>query len=297
MAAPNTQPFHGWLNVLKPPDMTSHDVVDFVRRLVGRRPSTKVGHIGTLDPGASGVLPLCLGKATRLSRFAGKNHKTYVCEIVLGIETDTLDAEGAIVGQSDAAPSLADLEQILPRFTGRIEQRPPKFSAVHYQGKRAYRLAQRKEDFDLPARQVDIHELRLLDYRSGPPVTALLEVSCSGGTYIRSLCADIGKALGCGAHVGLLIRKEVHPFRLEDTHTLEELQADFASALLPIDWPLGHLPEIRLNTEQAARFCQGSTVAEIPSAEQEFFRVYGEEMIGIGKKAGLSLAPEIVLCG
>jgi len=295
MSTANPQPLDGWLNLLKPPGMTSHDVVAWVRRLLRGIPAVKVGHIGTLDPAAAGVLPLCLGKATRLARFAEDCDKTYLCEIVFGIETDTLDSEGRIVKETGIAPSLSEVEAVLPRFRGSIEQKPPKFSAIHIGGSRAYRLAQQGKDFDLPARQVRIHDLRLLDFNDAAPARGLVEVICSKGTYIRSLCAEIGEALGGGAHVGFLLRKGAGPFRLEDARTLEEIQDDAASALLPLDWPLLHLPEVRLSPEQARRFCQGSVVEETGVKEEEFFRVYGECLIGIGRREVSLLKPEVVL--
>lgn len=273
----------------------------------------KAGHLGTLDPAASGVLPLCLGKATRLSRFAGQHDKTYVFEAVFGRETDTLDAEGVVVRESGIQPRLPDVKSALTRFLGTIEQRPPKFSAVRWQGRRAYRMARRQrggkhpqeQDFELPTRQVTIHYLNLLDFRGGPPSTALLEVSCSAGTYVRSLCADIGEALGCGAYVGFLSRKAAGPFRLEDSWTLEELEKNFTSALLKIDWPLAHLPEAALNAEQTNLFCQGTALEGMALEEEDFFRVYGikpseglsgeMELIGIGRRAGALLAPEVVI--
>ena len=297
MNATDSRPCDGWLNILKPPGMTSHDVVAAVRRLAPK--GTKVGHIGTLDPDASGVLPLCLGKATRLSRFTQGHEKTYLFEAVFGIETDTLDAGGEITRTSSVNIAAEDVEAVLPRFIGVIEQRPPKFSAVHYAGRRAYRLAQQGEEFTLPARTVTIHALRLLDFRREAQPAARFEVICSSGTYIRSLCADLGSALGCGAHVALLVRKAVGPFRLEQARTLEELQqGDISQALLPLDWPLEHLPAVALSPEQAWRFCAGTALEGIALAEPKYFRVYIQEegaLIGIGNKEDTLLKPEVVI--
>jgi tRNA pseudouridine55 synthase len=300
---------NGWLNILKPPGMTSHDVVAWLRRVLGGRKAPKVGHIGTLDPPASGVLPICIGKAARLSRFAQAHEKTYVFEMVLGIETDTLDYAGNITRRAEVAADAAALERLLPAFRGEITQTPPQFSAIHIQGVRAYELARRGETTEIPARHVTIHELRLLRFMPGDPPRALLEMTCSQGTYVRSLCADIGAALDCGAHVGFLARTAVGPFRLEKTWTLEEVeQQGAATALLDLDWPLAHLPSLQLAEDDVQRFCQGSVVemsaANAPeikgsvSLEQEYFRIYAvidNNFLGIARCTNEVVKPEVVV--
>ncbi len=278
--------------------MTSHDVVEWARKLLGRGRAGKVGHLGTLDPAAAGVLPLALGKATRLSRFLEETEKTYVFEATFGLETDTLDAEGRVIREGDCEVSLSQLQAALPRFQGAIQQTPPSFSAVHCQGRRAYELARQGQSVTLPSRQVVIHDLALLRFHPGPRPTALLRVTCSKGTYIRSLCADIAAAVGCGAHVSFLLREGVGPFRLEKTWTREEIEEEgLARALLPLDEPLTHLPEVWLEEEQARRFCQGSSI-EVGLAAEGCSRVYAQptrEMIGIGRQVDAALQPEVVL--
>jgi len=218
---------------------------------------------------------------------------------VFGIETDTLDSDGRIVRQQEGGISLGELEAVLGRFRGRIEQTPPQFSAVHHGGTRAYRLARRGMAVDLPSRAVFIRDLRLLDFRSAVPARALLEVVCSGGTYVRSLGAEIGKLLGCGAHLGFLLRKAVGRFHIEEAWTLEEVEEKgLGAVLLAVDWPLCHLPEVRLPAEQARRFCLGSAVEWPLPGNGEHFRVYGcqsGEMIGIGRRRETLLKPEVVL--
>jgi tRNA pseudouridine55 synthase len=209
---------HGFLNLHKPPGPTSQQVVAQIRRVV----ASKVGHCGTLDPPAAGVLPLCLGAATRLSDFLHRFPKGYEFQAVFGIDTTTLDAEGEVTARRPQ-PSLSrsDLESILPRFRGEVRQIPPAVSAIHYHGRRLYQLARRGEPVDPPPRTVSIHRLRLLSFHPGEFPTGRLEVLCSCGTYIRSLCRDIGEALGCPAHVSHLVRTRVGSFRLEHSISLE----------------------------------------------------------------------------
>jgi len=293
-----TRQLNGWLNVLKPPGMTSHDVVVWLRRQLTRLGATKVGHTGTLDPGAAGVMPLCVGKAARLAQFVSDCHKTYVFEITFGIATDTLDADGKVIACTDTKIELAALKEILPEFVGEIEQTPPSFSAVHINGVKAYKLAQQGQEVEIPARKITIYELGLLKYKTQPVQKALLRTVCSKGTYIRTLCADIGARLGSAAHVSFLIREAVGPFRLEEALTLQELQEDFAAPLLPLDYPLAHLPAVRITPEQAAKFCSGSALEGIPRSQQESIRVYVDEkneLIGIGRFDNALLAPAVVL--
>ena len=295
----DSQSLSGWLNILKPPGMTSHDVVAWVRRLTAQPRSPKIGHIGTLDPAASGVLPLCVGKATRLSIFADPHEKSYTCEIVFGIETDSFDADGKIIRQESVSLSEEDILAVLPRFTGDIQQQPPKYSAIQIDGKRAYRMAKLGQEFELPTRPVTIHQLQLLDFRAGPSPRAIFSVVCSKGTYIRSICRDIGAALGCGAYLGFLSRTGVGPFKLEESSTLEELQqAEVVGALLPLDFPLRHLPEAQLDATQACSFCMGTAIEGIAPPEAEYIRVYAfesGEFIGIGRSVELAIKPAVVL--
>jgi len=203
---------HGFLNLHKPPGVTSQQVVAGIRRPLG----LKVGHCGTLDPPASGVLPICLGAATRLTDQIHKFEKGYEVWATFGISTTTLDAQGQVtLRQPQPALSAPDLKAVLGRFQGQIQQIPPLVSALHFHGRRLYQLALRGEAVEPLPRTVSVHRLRLLSFQKGDFPVARLEVACSSGTYIRSLCRDIGATLGCPAHASRLVRTRVGPFRLE----------------------------------------------------------------------------------
>jgi len=235
---------HGFLNVCKARGFTSHDVVAVVRRLLGTR---RVGHAGTLDPLAEGVLPICVGRYTRLVDTIGDTEKGYYAEIELGARTTTDDAEGEIV-ERRPVPDLTGhaLDATLERFRGPIQQVPPIFSAIKVEGRRAYDLARRGDAPELAARPITIHRLQVVDWT--PPHLTLLVV-CSKGTYIRSLARDLGEALGCGAHLTRLIRLWVGSFGLEDAVSLDEIGAAAADGRLdtvvrPADDALAGLPAL-----------------------------------------------------
>ncbi len=211
----------GLIIVDKPVGPTSHQVVSLVRKETGIR---KVGHAGTLDPRASGVLVLCLGAATRLSEYLSTSSKAYEAVIRFGASTDTYDADGQFVQQSGSAPELTEIEAVLPRFRGEIEQIPPPYSAIKVKGKKAYELARAGEEVDLQARNVTIHQLRVVGYE---PPDLRLTVECSAGTYIRSLAHDLGEALATGAHLVELRRTKAGPFALADAVPLAKLEVGF----------------------------------------------------------------------
>lgn len=258
---------HGVLNVNKPSGPTSHDIVARIRRILGMK---RVGHAGTLDPLASGVLLVCVGQATRIVEYLMDWHKSYRATAVFGAETDTEDATGRITCETDASSVTEELvRSVLPRFAGRIRQVPPMVSAVHYQGKRLYELARKGDVVEREAREVEIYSIRLTDFQSGVRPTAVLDVDCSKGTYIRTLCADIGKALGCGGYMSVLVRTGVGCFRVEDAlapDKIEELNNEgrLGEALHPIDAVLGGMPEAELTSEQAERVAHGT---EIPAVQ------------------------------
>ncbi|MEW6448233.1 MAG: tRNA pseudouridine(55) synthase TruB [Bacillota bacterium] len=240
----------GVINILKPPGMTSHDVVDWIRRLSGVK---KVGHAGTLDPEASGVLVVLVGKATRIAQFITQEDKEYRAEAILGIETDTQDSSGRVVKSADASWVTAeDVLNVLPRFTGRLSQVPPPVSAVHYQGKRLYQLARAGCIVEASPRTVEIRYLRLLRGEWGGKNPRLLfDIACSKGTYVRTLISDIGKVLGTGACVGFLLRIRVGRFATETAYTLEEMAALQATgclerAIIPVADALGYLPPVEV---------------------------------------------------
>jgi tRNA pseudouridine55 synthase len=255
----------GILLVDKPQDMSSHDVVVAIRRMTGMR---QVGHTGTLDPGASGLLVLCLGRATKFARFLEALDKTYWTVMQLGVCTNTQDATGTIVSQCQA-PQLdrEQIEDVLLRFTGSLQQTPPMYSAIKYQGQRLYQLARRGLTVSRQPRHIVVQQLNLLDARKG---RVTLTVTCSKGTYIRTLCEDIGHALGCGAHMAHLQRCQIGPFRLSQAYSLAGLrkcvqQVRFADKIIPLPEALSFLPSLRLTLQQyeALRLDQRKVLASI----------------------------------
>lgn len=252
---------NGVLIVDKPAGLTSHDVVDRVRRLAGIR---RVGHTGTLDPMATGVLGVLLGPATRLSQFATEGTKRYVGVLRLGQTTDTYDADGGITCERPVNVDLEAIESILPRFHGEILQVPPMYSAIRVDGKRLYERARQGEVVERLPRPVIIYGITILDWTS--PDLAF-EVVCSAGTYIRSLADDIGQALGCGGHLRTLRRTASGPFTLEQSRSLESLQqlqtaGRFCDAVLPATAALGTMPVMLVSADQerAVRFGQTLTL-------------------------------------
>lgn len=256
----------GVLNVLKPPGLTSHGLVLRVRRLLGIR---AVGHGGTLDPGAAGVLPVLVGAATKLMPYLLDHPKRYRAEMTLGIATDTQDASGRPLRvAADFALDPAALTGVITSFVGTIEQVPPMTSAVRVGGERLYERARRGESVERPPRRVEIYDLRVLAIwppGSGTLVQGtrvLLEVTCSKGTYVRTLCHDIGERLGCGAHMSFLVRTDVGPLTLSESFTLEELaelhaKGRLAECFLPLETALSHLPRVEVGAAEAARLRQG----------------------------------------
>lgn len=246
----------GLLLVDKPAGWTSFRVVRRIRRLLGVR---KVGHLGTLDPFATGLLPLAVGEATKLTPYLLEEPKVYLATLKLGAETDTQDLTGRVVATSEHLPAEPEIRQVAARFEGQIEQVPPLFSAVHYQGERLYKLARRGVKVSPPARLVTIFRLEVREVAL-PFVT--LWVRCSKGTYIRTLAHDLGRALGCGAHLAALRRLEVGPFRVEAAVNLEDLEQTgtpeiLVSHLLPLAACLPHWPVLEVGEREARRLATG----------------------------------------
>ena len=301
-------PFDGFLNLLKPPGMTSHNAVSWLRRLTG----SVAGHAGTLDRAAAGVLVICVGRARRLSRWAMEGDKSYVAEITFGITTDTLDAEGVMLTDVDASGLAAnDVKRALAQFEGEIEQVAPAYSAVHAGGIRLHELARQGLAVPRRTRTVRIIEARLLDFDAGASAPdsrhprARVAVDCSKGTYIRSLASDIGAALGCGAYVSFLARTRSGTFDIGDSLTIEETQAAVADArfdqvLRSMDQPLASLPAVHLASGEAQLAARGSTV-RVPEQRPTSgpVRIYGPNatFIGVGEVRGDALHPRVVLTG
>lgn len=261
----------GFLNIDKPLKMTSHDVVARVRRGLKVK---KVGHAGTLDPLATGVLVICVGAATRLSEYVMHTQKRYTARVHLGVTTDTYDAEGETLQIRDAsAVTRADVEQALPRFTGDIQQVPPMYSAIKQGGRKLYELARAGEVVERPARPVRIESLVITDW-SPPQFT--LDVTCSAGTYIRSLAYDLGEVLGTGAHLAGLVRSASGSFALENAVTLETLLEadDWQRHLILPQQALTHMPLVTLDSQQLDHIqhgraipADGATQAELAQAQ------------------------------
>lgn len=251
----------GFINVNKPPGPTSFAAVAAVKRLVGRK--TKVGHAGTLDPFARGVLVICMGGATRLASYVQAAPKRYLASVTLGATSTTDDVEGRITADPQAEPPDADtVRQAVMEFVGAIDQVPPAFSAVHVQGQRAYQLARNGNAPRLQARPVTIHAIDVVRYAY--PLLEL-DVRCGSGTYIRSLARDIGAAVGTGGYCTSLTRTEVGPFTLAGAAALHEVDPtrDIVSPLVA----LGHMPTITLDEAQVARIATGRALAreELPT--------------------------------
>jgi tRNA pseudouridine55 synthase len=276
----------------KPSGWTSHDVVARVRRLIGQQ---RVGHTGTLDPLASGVLPVLLGRATRLADLVQSGRKTYVARLRLGMATDTDDAEGAVVAEQPV-PSLSEplVQEALAAFTGQIEQTPPRYSAVKIAGRRAYAIARAGGELALAPRTVTIYDLRLVDWS---PELLTLEVTCSKGTYIRALARDVAARLGTVGHLASLQRTRVGPFQLSDSRGLDELaERGVASMLLPASRALPEAPSVCLDAGRAARFANGQAI-HVAGLRGDDVWVYDPvgRLIGLGAADGERLKPRLAL--
>jgi tRNA pseudouridine55 synthase len=250
---------NGWLILDKPIGMTSTHAVSVAKRLYSAR---RAGHAGTLDPLASGLLPIALGEATKTVPFVMDGRKIYQFTVRWGEERDTDDAEGRVDATSAARPSADDIRALLPRFSGTIAQVPPRFSAIKIDGERAYDLARDGEVVELEARPVEIHRLSLIDIPD--PDHAVLSAECGKGTYVRALARDMGRVLGCFGHVSALRRTGVGPFREQDGVSLDRLEAadaaTLAGLLQPVAAGLQGLPTFSVSRADAARLARGQAV-------------------------------------
>ncbi|MDD6397471.1 MAG: tRNA pseudouridine(55) synthase TruB [Selenomonadaceae bacterium] len=281
----------GFINFLKPPGMTSHDAVGFIRRLFQEK---RVGHAGTLDPGAAGVLPIAVGRATRLIEYLDAVGKSYRAEMTFGFATDSGDDTGKVVERLDefTMPDEAQIREVLASFTGEITQVPPAHSDIKINGRRACDLLRAGQQVEIPSRQVQIYELKLLQLQGN---TALIDVKCSKGTYIRSLCADIGSALGIPATMSFLVRTSAGGFSLQHSYSVEELKdlgekGELESILLPADKVISHIPAYELAQNRVKAFCNGLLTHDRRYQEKYqphkdvLLRVYSQgEFLGIGR--------------
>ena len=263
----------GILIVDKPAGWTSHDVVGRVRRLAGTR---RVGHAGTLDPMATGVLVVLVGRATRAAEYAEAQIKGYEAHIRFGLTTDTLDTEGRTLTETGQTPGLSDILAVLPRFTGEIEQIPPMYSAIKVRGKKLYEIARAGGEVERKARKVNITRVEC----TGPLPDGdyVLTVECSKGTYIRSLCADIGEALGCGACMSALRRTYSGAFRVEDAITLGEAERrGVQDCLLPVDTLFAGRPRVIIKDVRAEKALRNGADVKLDAGFEGECRVYSSD--------------------
>jgi tRNA pseudouridine55 synthase len=292
------RPIHGWLSLDKPEGMTSTEAVACVRRITG---AAKAGHGGTLDPLATGVLPIALGEATKTVAYIVNGRKHYRFTARLGEARSTDDCEGEVTAQSAGRPGTDAIEQALPAFVGTILQVPPRFAAIKVDGERAYDLARRGEPVELAARPVEIERLELVERPDPDHVT--LELVCGRGTYVRAVVRDLGERLGCFAHVAALRRLRVGPFRAEGAispETLARLVADDAlpQALVSLPAALQEMPALPLTGPQAERLRAGQKVRVAPElmigppAEDGTVRAMAAgEVVALARLQGGQLSP------
>lgn len=287
----------GFVNFYKPSGMTSSDAVAIVRGTLSRALGEKVkaGHMGTLDPFATGVLPIGVGKAARLFDILLKKQKTYIAVIKFGTATDTLDLTGKVLSEGGVVPSREDLERVLSEFTGELMQIPPAYSAKSVGGRRAYDLARKGQDVELAPVKVTVHSLRLLSF-SGDEATA--EICSGSGTYIRALARDIAARLGTTAHLTALERTASGAFTADGAVTREDFESDPAAHILPIDFPLADMPAVSLGETDALTASRGGRVIlshELPGGDLAVRAVDGR-FIGIGCAEDGALRMKAVLC-
>lgn len=273
---------NGFVNVLKAPGITSHDIVAHLRKVYGMK---KIGHAGTLDPAAAGVLPIALGKATRMLEYMDNADKSYTAEVTFGYTTDSGDDTGKVIEEMTEyeMPTRQMIEEVLETFRGEIKQCPPIYSAVRINGQKAYNLARKNIEVEMPERTVVIHDIKFHEMRENGFV---FSVKCSKGTYIRSLCTDIGRKLGIPSVMSFLVRTHVGAFKLENAWSTEEIGMLPHKALYATDFPIKHLPEYKITEDEALMIKQGKKidVAEGVHFADKFIRLYTDkEFAGIGR--------------
>ena len=268
---------NGIIIIDKPLGKTSHDMVYFMRKLTGIK---KVGHTGTLDPEATGVLPICIGSATKVADMLTLSDKRYTAELVLGMTTDTQDAEGEVLTECAVNVTAEEIENAVKSFVGEIEQVPPMYSAIKQNGKKLYELARKGIEVERKKRKIKIYEINILsidtvEYR------VKIDVLCSKGTYIRTLCEDIGMKLGVGAYMNTLRRTMTGPFALSDSYTTEQLremneEGTLEAALIAADSMFADYPAIKLNAKQTRSITNGIRMS-YKGIENQSYRLYDEE--------------------
>ena len=267
---------NGVININKPLGITSHDVVYRLRKLLSIK---KIGHTGTLDPDASGVLPMCIGRATKVADMLTAQDKQYVAEVTLGSATDTLDKTGTVTETAEVNVTKADILKAVAEFVGDIEQIPPMYSAIKVDGKKLYELAREGVEIERKPRQVQIDAIEVLDIDLNAGRFSM-KIDCSKGTYIRTLCDDIGRRLGCFAHMSALERTKSGRFDISESYTLEQIEEMFGNGDLsfftPVDAVFEEYPKLTLSSRKAKKMCNGTRVSVQGIEEGVTYRVYDE---------------------
>jgi tRNA pseudouridine55 synthase len=267
-------PLHGWLNIDKPQGMTSTQVIGRVRRVTNAQ---KLGHAGTLDPLATGILPIALGEGTKTIPFVQDRDKVYRFTITWGEERNTDDAEGEVTATSQKRPAADDIQKLIPRFLGNIQQTPPRFSAIKIAGERAYDLARAGEQIEMQPRTVTVYALRLLGVT---PDTAEMEMECGKGTYVRSLARDMGRIMECYGYISALRRTAVGNFTEENSIPLDEFEKIMQTSppdqvLLPVETALDDIPALAMTEAEVGRIRQGQSIRFISRQDIDRFSVAG----------------------
>ena len=265
---------NGIIIIDKPQGWTSMDVCAKLRGMFHEK---RVGHAGTLDPMATGVLPVFIGRATRAVEFAAGSDKEYIAGLKLGVVTNTQDTTGEVLEQRPVAAEREDVVRVHSQITGLIEQLPPMYSAIKINGKKLYELARKGQEVERKPRPVTIHALEILDQAPAQGTDYLIRVACSKGTYVRTLCHDIGQALGCGGCMSSLRRTMAAGFTLEDAVTLERVQEGGEALLLPVDCFFTGCPVLLLTSPKAERLCRNGNPVPVRGLESGLYRVYGQD--------------------
>ena len=277
---------NGVINLFKPRGMTSHDAVSHLRKILKIK---KIGHIGTLDPNATGVLPLCIGKATRIVEYLVDLDKEYVGELTLGIRTDTQDMDGKVISTSEKKVDENQIHSIMEKYQGNLSQLPPMYSALKHKGKKLYELAREGKNVERQPRNIKIYDQKIIDIQDCNSI--IFYVKCSRGTYIRTLCDDIGMELGTFGYMSYLIRTGVGDFKINDSYSIEYIKKlgkeKFENILIPMDVALGHLDEIVVEEKNYDKLINGNIIklnSQNGERANKSLRVYcNNKFIGIGK--------------
>lgn len=277
---------NGVINLFKPKGMTSHDAVSILRKILKTK---KIGHIGTLDPNASGVLPLCIGKATRIVEYLVDLDKEYIGELTLGIRTDTQDIEGKVIATSGKEVDESLIYSTMEKYKGDLSQLPPMYSALKYKGKKLYELAREGKEVERQARKIKVYDQKILEIKDCKSI--IFYVKCSRGTYIRTLCDDIGNDLGTYGYMSYLIRTGVGDFKINDSYSIEYIKKigkdNIEKILIPMDKALGHLEEFIVEDRFYHKLINGNIIKvnshDIDKINKSLKIYCNSKFIGIGK--------------